>query len=537
MKTNTMDRTFFGLLTVAALACGGCFTPESNDGAEDTDGMDEGGSEGAEGDDGVADDDGAGDDDGAEGDEGGSDDGSDDGDDGSDGGDDGMPEPMDGNALIRVIHGAPDAPAVDIYVEGSDEPVITNLSYTQTSTWLEVPAGDYNFLVRVAGGSSADTPVYETGELSLPEGAAVSAVAAGLLDTMANNAFRVIPLVEAWEPAEAGDTRVRIVHAGADAPGVDIDVGADGELEIEGLTRFAETGAAGVGLPGDEALRIGIAVGGELVTTFTTPELPVGGEVTVIATGLLGKLAREDDGFGLLAVGPEGTIGFIQQDPQIFALHASPDAPEVDLCAGDTLLASHLTFGGAQRSQVSPGNYDVALYPSPSNCGGTAAVSDSTGELEAGQRYLMLATGELAPVAGEPPAQIVAFQEHFSLDMPQDAVLRLAHGASAPEVDVGVVTGAVIEEGNVLATGLKWPNVSDEIEVQPLTYQIGLAPAGGAMPLHPVADFHLPAQAGFRGWVVAAGDLSPETTEESFRLLAVDTATAPWSITELLPNG
>ena len=380
-------------------------------------------------------------------------------------------------------------------------------------------------------------PVYETGDLTLADGAIVSTLAAGLVDTMGNNAFRVIPLAEGWDGANPGQTQVRIVHAGSDAPGVDIDVGADGEIEIPGLTRFSETGAAGVDLPADESLRVGISVDGDIVTSFTTPELPEGGEIFVIATGLLGKLAREDDGFSLLAVGPNGTIGFIRQDPEIFALHASPDAPEVDLCTGDTLLASHLVFGDVQHARVSPGTYDVALYASPSNCGGTAAVEDTTGELEAGQRYLMLATGELAPIAGEPPAQIVAFQEHFSLDAPDDAAIRLIHGASAPDVDVGVVTGGVIEEGNLLATGLKWPNITDELFVQPLTYQVGVAGAGGAMPIHPLADFHLPAEAGFRGWVVAAGDLLPETTEEPFRLLVVDSSASPWSVAELLPNG
>ncbi len=529
MNTITTNRALFGLLTVASMALAGCYSPPDVRDMDDTDAMDESGDDGADDADADAGDDGS--DDGEPGDDGADDDGDD------DGNDDGqMPEPMEGNALVRVIHGAPDAPAVDIYVEGSDEPVIAGLAYSETSTWLEVPAGDYNFQVRAAGGSPLDTPVYETGDLTLPEGAAVSALAAGLLDTMGNNDFRVIPLVEGWDAAAPGEAQVRIVHAGSDAPGVDIDVGADGEVEIEGLTRFAETGATGVGLPADEALRVGIAVGGELVTTFTTPELPAGGEVFVIATGLLGKLAREEDGFGLLAVGPEGTIGFIQQDPEIFALHASPDAPEVDLCAGDSLLASHLTFGDVQRAQVSPGSYEVALYPSPSNCGGTAAVVDSTGDLEAGQRYLMLATGELTPVAGEPPAQIVAFQEHFSLDMEDDAVLRIVHGASAPDVDVGVVTGSMIEDGNVLAAGLKWPNISDEIPVQPLTYQIGVAGAGAPTPLSPIADFHVPAEAGFRGWVIAAGDLSPETTEEHFRLMVVDTTTGPWSVAELMPN-
>ena len=101
--------------------------------------------------------------------------------------------------------------------------------------------------------------------------------------------------------------------------------------------------------------------------------------------------------------------------------------------------------------------------------------------------------------------------------------------AKSPEVDVGIVTGGQIENGNVLAANLKWPNESDELSVQPLTYQIGLAAAGQATPIHPLLDFHVPIEAGQRLFTVAAGDAFPEGFEAPFRLLAVDTATSPWS--------
>lgn len=214
-------------------------------------------------------------------------------DDADDGDDSTTDEPAGpGDAEIRVIHGAPDAPAVDIYVAGDNVPVITGLAYGQASDYLVIPAGPYVFQVRAAGASPLDAPVYETSELDVPAGATISALAAGLLETDDNNAFRVIPLVEGFDSAEPGQARVRIVHAGSDAPAVDLDVGNDGTDEISDVMRFAETGAGGVALPAEQALRVGIRVDGTTVTSFTTPELPDGGEVFVIATGLLGKLPR-----------------------------------------------------------------------------------------------------------------------------------------------------------------------------------------------------------------------------------------------------
>lgn len=518
MKTTTILYTT--ILSALALTVPGCYAPDvrpaEDEGSSDAGGTDE-----------------SGDDTGSNEDDGDDTDGGMDDDSGSDTGEP-MPEP--GNAMIRVIHAAPDAPNVDIYVEGSDTPAITDLEYGETSAWLEVPAGDYNFLVRPAGASALDTPVYETGDLTLADGVMVSALAAGLLDTMSNNGFRVIPLVEGFEDAGAGRARVRIVHAGSDAPAVDIDVDNDGTDEITTLTRFTETGAAGVELPAGEALQIGIRVGGQTVTAFTTPALPEDAQVTVIATGLLGKLPRERDGFALLAVGSDGSIGFLRQNPIVYALHAGPDAPEVDVCTGDLMLASHLSFGTLKGMQVPPGAYDLDVYAAPSGCAGTAATSRTTPELEAGERYLIAASGEISPVTGEPPLQLVTFRERFSLDAPEDATFRIVHGASAPDVDVGVVTGGLIEDGNVLAGGLKWPTESDEIQVQPLTYQVGLAAAGGSMPLHPIVDFHVPVEAGFRGWVIAAGDASPELAEHPIELFAVDTSASPWTATRLASN-
>ena len=59
----------------------------------------------------------------------------------------------------------------------------------------------------------------------------------------------------------------------------------------------------------------------------------------------LAEQANQADGFALLAVGPAGALVFVKQNPLVYALHASPDAPAVDLYAGDALLSGGLSFG------------------------------------------------------------------------------------------------------------------------------------------------------------------------------------------------
>jgi hypothetical protein len=50
-----------------------------------------------------------------------------------------------------------------------------------------------------------------------------------------------------------------------------------------------------------------------------------------------------------------------------------------------------------------------------------------------------------------------------------------------------------------------------------------------------VASFHVPATAGLRAFAIAAGALDP-TQGQSFRLLAVDTATSPWTVGTVNPQ-
>ena len=184
-----------------------------------------------------------------------------------------------------------------------------------------------------------------------------------------------------------------------------------------------------------------------------------------------------------------------------------------------------------------PGTYTLDFHASPSNgCEGDPASSQNTPALEAGQRYLAVATGELAPEGGDPAFQLAPFADAFSLDASPQAALQIVHAAAAPAVDIGVVEGGQIPEANVLVTDLAWPNASDELAVDAMTYEIGVAAAGGTPPLSPIATFDVPAGEGARAFVVAVGDLTTEGDEEGFRLYAIDSVAFPWTATEIPAN-
>ena len=62
-----------------------------------------------------------------------------------------VPVSADGheNAMVRVLHASPDAPAVDVYVNG--EVAVEGAEFKALTDYLTLPAGDYNVEIKPAG--------------------------------------------------------------------------------------------------------------------------------------------------------------------------------------------------------------------------------------------------------------------------------------------------------------------------------------------------------------------------------------------------
>lgn len=443
--------------------------------------------------------------------------------------------PVTGTATLRAVHASPDAPAVDVWVEGLSVPLITALAYGDASLYFEVPAGTYNVQLRAHPSTEADAVVYETGDIELAEAQKITAVAAGFLGSMDDSdAFRILPLAE--EAGSGSGALVRILHAAPDAPAVDLDVSDDGAVDVFGLERFADTGATWIELPAGEALQIGVnAAGGDRVTAFTTPALPEAEEMFVIATGTLAQPARADDGFSLLAVFADGTTAFIKQNPVVYALHGSPDAPAVDIYAGENLLVENLAFGELSGAvQVPPADFYVLDFYATGTGAGSPAATAQTPALEAGGAYLAVAAGELQLEGTEEPFTLLAFEELF--DPTESARIRAVHASGdAPAVDIGTVDAGTGEIDAVLFQNVSFGQASDaaglEAPVGELT--IGVAATGATTP---VATFDVTTAAGLQTFAVAAGALAPDGVEEAFRLLLVIVSANPWVGAEVLPN-
>jgi len=440
-----------------------------------------------------------------------------------------------GKAMLRVVHSSADAPAVDVW--SGDVKIATALSYGDTSEWLMVDAGTYDVQIKASPSSATDDAVFEVEGVELEEKMGTTAIAAGLLSSTADaSKFRVLPVTENFNPSGTGSAIARVIHASPDAPTVGIDLHDDdaSSPELSGIDRFTGTAEEGFPLSAGEALQIGIVAGGARVTAFTTPEPPEGAELLVIATGLVAEPGDDADGFALLAVGPDGSVGFIRQNPIVYALHNSPDAPPVDLYAGEAMLAS-LSFGElAKPVQVPPGDYPIDFRVQGSDPMSAPAITAQTGALEPGKRYLTMASGLLGG-SGDAAFNLASYAENFDRGQPETALIRAIHGSpDAPAVDLGVlnVEGVV---NPVLVSNISFRDASAApgLSVGTGTIPVGVTPAGQNDTV--VASFHAPTFAGLRAFGIASGALSP-ANGESFRLLVVDTSVTPWTVATVHPQ-
>jgi hypothetical protein len=141
-----------------------------------------------------------------------------------------MPVAAQDSASVRVVHASPDAPNVDVWVDG--EIVLTDVPFTAVSDYLSLPAGDYNIQVTAAG---ATDPVIDA-DLTFEAGTSYTVAAIGLLADISATV-----LTDDRTPAD-GQAKLRVFHASPSAPAsVDVAV-TDGPVLVEGLAFPEATG-------------------------------------------------------------------------------------------------------------------------------------------------------------------------------------------------------------------------------------------------------------------------------------------------------
>jgi hypothetical protein len=148
-------------------------------------------------------------------------------------------DPPVGNA--RIAHMSPDAPNVDVYVDGGD-PVLTDVPFGTVSDYLEVPAGDRQVKITAAG--DASTTVFDD-TVNVAANTDFTVVAAGEISDEGSQPFEVLTLRDDNTAVSDGSARLRALHVSPDAPAVDITAAGGDDVLFDGVA-FGESGTTTV---------------------------------------------------------------------------------------------------------------------------------------------------------------------------------------------------------------------------------------------------------------------------------------------------
>lgn len=281
---------------------------------------------------------------------------------------DDAPAVDDGDVRLRVLHAASAAPTVEVYVTAPGAPLdapLGTFSFGETLApdAVVVPAGEYQIRVAVPG--SPPTVVFDSGAIDLPGGAdllvaAVTNTGAGAapISLLASTGSAALEFFDVDTPSD-----VRVVHASADAPAVDVVANDDFATRPVVDLAFGEaTGYLGIP-PGALNIKV-VPTGADAPVVIDADlELEQGVTYSVYAADLLADIQP------LVLVDDPRRVA---TEARVRIVHASPSAGDVDIYVvpggtGGNLDGVDPAFSGvpflAETGYVplAPGEYDVVV--------------------------------------------------------------------------------------------------------------------------------------------------------------------------------
>ncbi len=359
-------------------------------------------------------------------------------------------------AKVRFIHASPDAPAVDIKLnDGNGAVLFSSTSFKGVENYIEVDAGNYTLAVTPAGGT---TVVFELQNVPLQNGMVYSVIAQGTLNLNDNFPFEVVAYIDndlGIQSVTLGQllsSKVRVIHLSYDAPSVDVSI--DGNTAISGLAFPLSSGYATIP---SKTSRVEVTPAGSSTPVVIGADLQFdpNKDYTVFAVNSLSgiePIVSVDE----RAVNPSKA--------KVRFLHASPDAPAVDIKVGDgngAVLFANASFKTlTSYLEVDGGPYNLAVTPAGSN---NSVVILGGVQLVNGNVYTVTAKGTFS-AADNFDFNVRAFIDNddgmAGVEIPfSNSNVKVVHASpDAPAVDLLV-------DDMLKGSGLTFPNNTGYLEI------------------------------------------------------------------------
>jgi hypothetical protein len=318
--------------------------------------------------------------------------------------------PLKGNPVsIAVMHGATDAPTVDIEALGVGT-LVDNAAFRAITAHFDVPAQEYVINVKDKD-SKANVASYKADLSSLGNSAAV-VFASGFLSP-ANNKngkafglFAALPDGTVLELGASDKALLQVIHNAPQAAAGNVDLYVNGAIYQAGVGFRKATEFRLV--PAGVVLNVAVVPAGaniaQAVGTFPVT-LTAGKSYVAVASGLIGGTAAQNPdaintAFTILAKEDAKYIG-TTGNVSLHIGHGSPDAPTVDVVArGVKTLVEDAPFKAITDEIVVPaGDYTIDIKDKT----GTTTVASFTAPLSglSGKSAVVLASGFFAPKSPE----------------------------------------------------------------------------------------------------------------------------------------
>lgn len=365
---------------------------------------------------------------------------------------------------VRVAHLSPDGPNVDVARDGSV--VLNDVAYRQASGFLTVPSGAQNYQVLAAGTSTAVIDA----DVNLAADRRYTVLAVG-------DVANIEPLIidDDVVTVDEGFARVRVVHGAPAAPAVDVYVSAPDATFADLSPLLSDVPFKAVADPvtvdaGDYRVRVTLAGDDAVIFDSGSVALASGVDYMLIASQVSSGLSP----IGLTALTSlsDTPVALIDDArARVRVVHASSDAPAVDVLVNEAAVLEDVPFGVASGYlELLSGTYSIAVAASSSG----ARVIEADVTLAPQADYTIAAVNQLASI--EP----LILEDDNAAPGAGNVKVRLVHAA----VLAGAVDVYITPPGGDLAgvtptiSGFEFKANSGYLEVPAGDYQVRITVAG-----------------------------------------------------------